>query len=82
MSDLMLFGVLRMPIELWDGGALDVMQRHGRYKQAADRIEADAKLIDELLFVMERARDLIELVETPWDAERLLDEAIAKAGKP
>jgi hypothetical protein len=45
MSDVMLIGVLRMPPECWSGDAIDVMQRHSRYLQAADRIEAaDAKL--------------------------------------
>lgn len=32
-------GVLRMPPELWDGSELDVLQRHERYKKAADLLE-------------------------------------------
>ena len=39
MSEVMLIGVLRMPPELWRGDQPDVMQRYGRYQQAADEIE-------------------------------------------
>ena len=46
---------------------------------AADRITELEQQRDELLDVMKRAQDLIELVETPWDAARLLEEANAKA---
>ena len=45
MSDLMLFAVLRMPPELWTGEAIDVRQRHARYIDAADRIEAQQSKI-------------------------------------
>jgi hypothetical protein len=38
MSNVMLFGVLRMPPELWRSDPVDEAQRHGRYLQAADRI--------------------------------------------
>lgn len=48
MSDIMLLGVLRMPPELWGKNAIDVAQRHGFYKSAADRIEKDAYRIREL----------------------------------
>ena len=48
MSDVMLLGVLRMPPELWGKGAIDVAQRHGYYRAAADRIEQDAARIQEL----------------------------------
>jgi hypothetical protein len=37
MSEIM-EGVLRMPPDLWSGDALDVMQRHACYVQAADEI--------------------------------------------
>lgn len=40
MSEIMLLGVLRMPPECWSGDTLDVMQRHSRYLEAADEIEA------------------------------------------
>ena len=39
MSDVMLLGVLRLPIDMWTDDPLDVMQRHERYKQAANEIE-------------------------------------------
>lgn len=45
MSDTMLLGVLRLPIEGWRDSEIDKMQRHARYLDAADRIESDrAKL--------------------------------------
>lgn len=45
MGRTMLLGVLRMPPELWTDDPLDRMQRHGRYREAADVIEAqDAEL--------------------------------------
>ena len=45
MSNLMLLVVLRMPPELWTGEAIDVTQRHARYIDAADRIEAQQSKI-------------------------------------
>lgn len=48
MSDVMLLGVLRLPTECWHGDRLDVIQRHGRYLDAANRIEADAETISAL----------------------------------
>lgn len=35
MSDVMLHGVLNMPIELWRDDALDKIQRHSRYVEAS-----------------------------------------------
>lgn len=48
MGDNMLIGVLRMPPSLWTGDHLDELQRYERYRQAADRIEADAEHITAL----------------------------------
>lgn len=48
MSDVMLIGVLRMPPDLWNGTELDVNQRHSRYIEASERIEADAEKIEQL----------------------------------
>lgn len=48
MSDVMLHGVLRMPPELWRDDPLDVSQRHSRYIEASERIEADAREIERL----------------------------------
>jgi hypothetical protein len=40
MSDLMFFGILRMPPDCWnDQDPLNVMQRYEVYKEAADRLE-------------------------------------------
>ncbi|CAH1590701.1 conserved hypothetical protein [Vibrio jasicida] len=39
MSRTMLLGVLRLPIDCWDNGPVDQMQRHERYVEAADLIE-------------------------------------------
>ncbi len=39
MSDVMLFGVLRMPPELWQDSEIDKRQRYARYVEAADRID-------------------------------------------
>ena len=48
MSDVMLHGILRMPPELWRDEPMQVSQRHGRYLQASDRIEADSREIERL----------------------------------
>lgn len=44
MSDLMLIGVLRMPMD--NASPLDVFQYVARGRQAADQIEADEKELD------------------------------------
>jgi hypothetical protein len=46
MGDTMLIGVLRMPMD--DPDPVQLMQFVGRARQAADRIEADAKEIERL----------------------------------
>ena len=58
MSDVMLLGVLRMPIHCWSDSELDQMQRHSRYLEAADRIEADGAKIAELLDIVNSFRSL------------------------
>ena len=40
MNNQMLLAVLRMPIECWPNDHIDTMQRHQRYLEAADLIEA------------------------------------------
>ena len=44
----MLHGILNMSPDLWSGDAIDVMQRHGRYKQASIRITDDEREIERL----------------------------------
>ncbi len=39
MSDIMLHGVLNMPVDLWCNDDLDKQQRHGRYTEASERIK-------------------------------------------
>ena len=48
MSDVNLLGVLRMPIECWNNSVIDQMQRHARYIEAAERIEASTKELEAL----------------------------------
>jgi len=48
MSDVMLLGVLRLPVECWMDTDMDQQQRYKRYVQAAKRIEFDQKYIEKL----------------------------------
>lgn len=48
MSDVMLLGVLRLPLECWTDDQLFKMQQQSRCVEAADRIEADADRIERL----------------------------------
>ena len=69
MSDVMLLGVLRMPLEV-DGGPLSPMaQLVQRARQAADRIEADAAGIARL--TAEVAASQADAQALRVDAERL-----------
>jgi len=83
MSDVMLLGVLRMPPELWRDDPIDVMQRYGRYKQAADEIE---RLRDDISMVYQviGAAMLGEPVDyDQQDVVRVLDNLSAAAhGEP
>lgn len=49
MSDLMLLGILRMPLDLWQGDPCTQMQLHGACIEAADRIEKMQAQIDRLM---------------------------------
>ena len=57
MGDAIFFGVLRMPPELWRDDDLDKRQRHARYVQAADEIEALRAEVERL---REREAGLLE----------------------
>lgn len=66
MSDTILLGVLRLPPECWTDSLIDVIQRHSRYLEAADRIEAmqkkafdDEWMIRDLLVRLADQNDLI-----------------------
>ena len=70
MSDVMLFGVLRMPPELWnDDSLIDKVARHGRYIEAADRIEQLEKELQEAK----------ESIKTAGEYHKSLEEANQKA---
>lgn len=50
MSDVMLLGILRMPMDLWnDSSYLDKAQRQSNYFRAADKIEALEDVLLEVL---------------------------------
>jgi len=83
VSDTMLLGVLRMPIDYVGGPLSPVAQLVSRARQAADRIESDAAKIDDLLAALKSARD--ELMGLPrslgYEFTHLpsIEAAIAKA---
>ncbi len=45
MSLVMLKGVLKMPPALWSGDPVDVNQRHARYVEAANKLQAIEDLV-------------------------------------
>lgn len=64
MGDAILFGVLRMPPELWRDDDFDKRQRHARYVQAANEIEALRAEVERLRADAERYRWLREALES------------------
>ena len=67
MSDVMLLGVLRMPIHCWIGSEIDKRQRHSRYLEAADRIESDeAKILEQQAVIQQ----LSENKTVQWTKQR------------
>lgn len=69
MGDAILFGVLRMPPELWRDDDFDKRQRHARYVQAADEIEALRAECERLRAELEPAYAEFEVVADDDDAE-------------
>jgi len=66
MSDVMLIGILRMPLNLVfpsEPDSVMALQIHARMGEAADRIEADEKEIARLLAVEAAAKKLDEALE-------------------
>lgn len=60
MSDVMLHGVLNMPIDIWQDDPLDKVQRHSRYLEASKLIVSQQEDIDDLraaLLKAEQERD-------------------------
>lgn len=70
MSDVMLLGILRMPIEYSD--TLSVMQLVGRARQAADRIEEDAEEIERLRSELAKANEQSKNFDGQRDALDML----------
>ena len=59
MSETMLLGVLRMPIELWTDDIQDKCQRESRYYEAANKIETLEKQNTQY-------KETIERLENSW----------------
>jgi len=47
MSDVMLHGVLNMPINMWKDSEIDKVQRHARYVEASNRIKQLEQELDQ-----------------------------------
>ncbi len=60
MSEVMLHGVLNMPIEIWGDDHLDKIQRHSRYVEASKTILAVKAQRDELLAMVYELLPYIE----------------------
>ena len=69
MSDVMLLGVLRMPIDLWNDSALNKNQRHSRYIEAAERIEALTERVAELERTTQNCKAAVVIAQE-WIAEK------------
>lgn len=76
MSDTMLLGVLRMPMDPATAGPLEIMQYVARGQEAADRIEADACEIEYLRSHQSQAGAYIALLESAV-RNQLGEEALA-----
>jgi polysaccharide deacetylase 2 family uncharacterized protein YibQ len=48
MSDLMLHGVLNMPVECWSENEINKNNRHSVYKQASERIKKLESLVSDM----------------------------------
>lgn len=74
MSDIMLLGVLRMPMDPATVGPIEIMQYVARGQEAADRIEADEVKIRSLQDHVARLEGaLAERVGDPQKAKTLID---------
>lgn len=76
MGDLMLHGVLNMPPELWGDDPMGLQQRHGRYKQASQRIKDDALTIERLLTLLRELHD--EQNDAPLESRRAEWESVMR----
>ena len=78
MSDTMLLGVLRMPVAVH--GDLDLAQLIGRAREAADRIEADARRIAELEADVAMLGEGMAALSA--HVERMIDAACSESAGP
>lgn len=76
MSDVMLIGVLRMPVDLWSDTVIDKAMRHGRYTEAADKIEKMTDVL-EALQEFNRLRN-----DTDCFLRALVEYALGREQKP
>jgi hypothetical protein len=76
MSEVMLLGVLRMPPELWRDDPIDVAQRYGRYKQAADEIVKLRAAAEVALSVIHEHHPDKSLDWELWGAANVLELAL------
>jgi hypothetical protein len=74
MSDLMLLGILRMPLDMVEGDPLTLMQFVQCANGAADRIEADAKIIEQLREDLQAAKLLAHANGEMFMAEKIDNE--------
>lgn len=84
MSEVMLHGVLNMPIEIWGDGHLDKIQRHSRYVEASELIRLfDQALRDIALEVGVDVTDLspVEVAQIVQQVKQHVDSAYAMFGE-
>ena len=76
MSEVMQ-AVLRMPPSLWDGSEIDVLQRHGRYVEAAEKLEQLEAENARLKLLAQSAVDYYAVnSQHPSEAHDILREAL------
>ncbi|HDR9497065.1 TPA: hypothetical protein QDC06_000252 [Burkholderia cepacia] len=74
MSDLMLLGILRMPLNMVESNPLTLMQFVQCANGAADRIESDARLIEQLREDIQAAKLLAHANGEMFRAEKIDNE--------
>jgi hypothetical protein len=78
MSDLMLLGILRMPLDMVEGDPLTLMQFVQCANGAADRIESDAEIIEQLREDLQAAKLLAHANGEMFRAEKAERERLAE----
>jgi len=80
MSEVMLHGVLNMPIDIWSDDHLSKIQRHSRYVEASELIRNQDAEIDQLRQQLEAAEAEVKRLKSAWHVETLSrkDQLIAE----